>query len=587
MDKNSRVIWILALVIAIGVIYKLLHPKQLPVSVPLPVAVSPSPAPSDTPPLPTSTPQATATPTPAPSPMITDSEESPTEKNIVEFKIFQSPICMSIKSGVINLPSIFLRQFYSETKSWIALPKSYTQCLKNGAVFNAMFYEFDAPHQFPYRPLVKMNGFIAGLTEYPTLSLLKEANRKTDYKTRIGRRIRTDIYSSIETLFATKLSEPWVQVTIVRNNIEDTPSFWPGLPPVHPIAKIISKADLPKGMEWAQNYTILDVRHSFQKNKFTLPFPTKTNFNLRFSSDRKTILNSNRLKPEENKFIFKKGKNSAFMIIGNDAEDLTAYNAANFLALAGYKSITLIKEGAQGWGAPAAPDVSVGVPNISSANLHKLQKSGKKDLVILDCRGTRESSRSSIAGSINIPAKDVTPTEKTMKDPTTEDSEDEDGEKKELDIATVENKLKSMNIDTLVVYGRSGGDDRAKKRARYFIQKVHPNHALWLDNGYQGWQFFTAYHWVPENPKEKRTNENMLGKAKDLRKFYGTVKARPDKPTPSSSAKEQDKSKVEEGQMSEKRASEKEAAIEQRQSDSQESKREERKKRKEARKSGL
>jgi hypothetical protein len=85
----------------------------------------------------------------------------------------------------------------------------------------------------------------------------------------------------------------------------------------------------------------------------------------------------------------------------------------------------------------------------------------------------------------------------------------------------VEKKLKSMKIDTLVVYGRSANDDKSKRRARFFIEKVHPPKAYILEDGYEGWQFFAAYKWTPEDPKAKKLREEMLGKSKDLRKFYG------------------------------------------------------------------
>lgn len=480
--KNLLYICVVAIIL-FGVFKKKVTPvnyPQRPISqLSNPVDTNPEQSP-----LLATTPQMQTASSPAPTPISTHVERR-------KF-IFDDPFCLGGKKNFVILPSVYLREFYSQTISWVALPQSYAKCFTKDSFHEFYFFEFNATHQMPYEPLVKMSGRIAEVKAYDTYADFKKENQGTNYsirnqaKTR-GKIPKKTIFETIESDFSKKLVEPWVKVTISGQKLEESPSYWPKAPAFHPVAQIMPKRQFNDFAKKKPDVIVLDVRS--KKNRKEFPLSISSTFLKKRSPgfNDHTISNLSKLSEARIKGFEGAFPQRTYVLIAAGPFDYSAYNTANLLAMRGIDSVYILEDGADSLGGPSNSLPNLAGESISPNQLRTLIKSERSRLAVID-------SRSRSAANITIPGAIYPPTFRTTKKGASNDDEDES--EIQINGQKLKEDLINRRIQYVVLYGVSRGDDKPLK---IYNQIQSSNFRFYqLQDGIKSWSFYAKYRWPNE-----------------------------------------------------------------------------------------
>ncbi len=382
-----------------------------------------------------------------------------------------NPFCL--KNDFVIIPSIYLRGFYYENASMIALPQSFANCFQKNKDLDFVFFEYQGEHQIPWLHLVGMRGRIKDIKSYVNFADLK---KNSDFaESIIDKSITPLVYQNIGAHFQPYLNVRWVVVSISRDSIEDHPAYWPEAPKLHPVAEFISVAQFNELKNRRdENLIFLDVRSKHAKEEFKLPFQTiglqhfKRNFGayvwepsqlaqIKFFSEHNII------HPQ-----------SRFVVIAGNSFDVGAINAANFLTEKGYRSIYILKEGAAGLGGPPARPLKNLLHVIDVDGLKRMLESEPQKTLVVDCR---------VGGQKHI----LIPNSVTV-----QQSEAEDGHHK-IDITPVSQMISKLAPHAIVFVGHSDHDNMPEQIASMLSEKG--TNFYKLRDGFKAWKFYSNYKW--------------------------------------------------------------------------------------------
>jgi len=395
------------------------------------------------------------------------------------FVKFQDPFCQSEARGFITLPSLFLKEFYFRKDSWIALPESFAMCFKDQKTAQFVFFEYHRVYQMPWLPLVKMNGQIRKVQTFSNIAALEKNVETKNYHLKPEAKAR-GIFDMLHSLFLEEVNKPWVLIQIANQDIEQEPAYWPRLPLVHAVAKFITGKELnllyPRGTETA---LFIDVRSKEDKEKFKIPFKSVP-FRAKEHGRHRSIIEPAEFHPKPNKELFGLNPNQDLIVVGNNEYDQNIYNAANFLALAGYKKILILRNGIEDLGAPDQPKGLLTDPLIDADSLRKMKGQDRR-LVLVDCRNPGFSN-STINGSLKI----------SFKGPK---------EKEEIDVTALAKEIQAKSPSQVILFGSNGLDPKPNRVKKMFANEGWKIQTL--RNGFASWQFASKYRWLVSETKKK------------------------------------------------------------------------------------
>lgn len=394
------------------------------------------------------------------------------------FRKLADPFCQSESRGFLILPSLFLREFYFKRDAVIALPQSLANCFKTNKTAQFVFFEYFRVYQLPWLPLVKMNGQIREIKHYSNFSALEKdlQSIKFNLKELHQKRGLSDILTGF---FIEDVNSPWVLIKIAQSNIESSPAYWPEVPPIHATAQIIDKEQLEKVISQVSKETLfVDVRSKSEQEKFKIQYRSVV-FKAKESGMHRKILEPTDFHKKPNKEIMKLKRKTKLVIFGNNEFDLNVFNAANFLTMAGFKEIFILRKGVAELGGKSPRKELLTQPLIEADDLRNLRKENS-NIMIVDCRNPGVSSET-IPGAFQI-------------------SFQKNDKNESFDVSQLLKEIESKRPTRIVLYGSNGLDPKPN-RVKKLLGPMESRTSI-LRDGFAGWQYASKYRWASSETKK-------------------------------------------------------------------------------------
>ncbi|HEX7675037.1 MAG TPA: rhodanese-like domain-containing protein [Bdellovibrio sp.] len=250
--------------------------------------------------------------------------------------------CDFVKAKVVFLNDAHLGSLMSQTAHAVLIPEGEARCLPNSYKGFVEFYSFRAPLFIPFSFTHRLDLTLQKDRELQSLKyfLSDSENLKV-----LGYKNAQDAVSDLKRIYGAEVDREkfaWIGVSANAINwVRDVS----GVPIIHPIAKVIDKAQLQDLLKTSK-IQIVDLREANETEESSIPG------SLRFK-DLPARLHMRAEEPKDLK-IFESlsahvSKDLPVVLYTNNETDYAAYNTATALRVLGYQSVSIYRGGLDEW----------------------------------------------------------------------------------------------------------------------------------------------------------------------------------------------------------------------------------------------